>query len=120
MELTFEHVGIPAGIRKCSGGEQLWSKAAAQNSRVPQVRGTLTAALRACDAHALKPALTLRAGIRDEGVPLAVNQIQYSLLSRTVGEQVKEVCDELGVGMISYSPLGLGVLGGKYRAGNTK
>ena len=32
----------------------------------------------------------------DQGVPLAANQIQYSLLSRTVGNEVKDVCDELG------------------------
>jgi aryl-alcohol dehydrogenase-like predicted oxidoreductase len=28
------------------------------------------------------------------------------------------VCDELGVCMIAYSPLGLGILGGKYRVGD--
>lgn len=52
-----------------------------------------------------------------QGIELASNQIQYSLLSRTVGEEVKQVCDELGVTMIAYSPLGLGVLGGRYRKG---
>ena len=51
----------------------------------------------------------------EQGVPLAANQIQYSLLSRKVGEEVKEVCDELGICMIAYSPLGLGILGGKYK-----
>eukprot|EP00287_Rhodomonas_sp_CCMP768_P003981 CAMPEP_0196722558 /NCGR_PEP_ID=MMETSP1091-20130531/4910_1 /TAXON_ID=302021 /ORGANISM="Rhodomonas sp., Strain CCMP768" /LENGTH=341 /DNA_ID=CAMNT_0042064301 /DNA_START=184 /DNA_END=1209 /DNA_ORIENTATION=- len=56
--------------------------------------------------------------LSDQGVPLAANQIQYSLLSRSVGEEVKEVCDELGLSMIAYSPLGLGFLGGKYRAGS--
>ena len=30
---------------------------------------------------------------------------------------IKQVCDELGVCMIAYSPLGLGILGGKYRVG---
>lgn len=34
-----------------------------------------------------------------------------------MGDEVKEVCDELGITMIAYSPLGLGVLGGKYRKG---
>jgi hypothetical protein len=29
--------------------------------------------------------------LSDQGVPLAANQIQYSLLSRTVGSEVKEV-----------------------------
>lgn len=55
--------------------------------------------------------------LSERGVPLAANQIQYSLLSRSVGEEVKQVCDELGICMIAYSPLGLGILGGKYRVG---
>ena len=33
-----------------------------------------------------------------QGVPLASNQIQYSLLSRTVGDSVKEVGRERGRG----------------------
>ena len=33
----------------------------------------------------------VHAYLRDQGVPLAANQIQYSLLSRTVGSEVKEV-----------------------------
>ncbi len=41
--------------------------------------------------------------------------MQYSLLSRfpeTNG--IKEVCEELGVRLIGYSPLALGLLTGKY------
>lgn len=57
--------------------------------------------------------------LSDQGVPLAANQIQYSLLSYSVGEEVKHVCDELGLTMIAYSPLGLGFLGGKYKSGGS-
>ncbi|KAJ1484534.1 NADP-dependent oxidoreductase domain-containing protein [Baffinella frigidus] len=57
------------------------------------------------------------ATIYNKGVPLAVNQVQYSLLSRSVGDEVKEVCDELGVAMIAYSPMGLGLLSGRYQPG---
>jgi pyridoxine 4-dehydrogenase len=49
------------------------------------------------------------------GVPLAAVQVQYSLLSRGKRQQdVKAACDDLGVALISYSPLALGVLTGKY------
>ena len=51
----------------------------------------------------------------DRGVPIATLQVQYSLLSRfpeTNG--TRETCDELGVRLIAYSPLALGLLTGKY------
>ncbi|MCT7968052.1 aldo/keto reductase [Laspinema sp. D1] len=52
----------------------------------------------------------------DRGVPIATLQVQYSLLSTypvtTLG--LKEVCDRLGIQLIAYSPLALGLLTGKY------
>ena len=48
-------------------------------------------------------------------VPLASCQIQYSLLSRgKLQLDCKAACDDLGVTMIAYSPLGLGMLTGSY------
>eukprot|EP00803_Ostreobium_quekettii_P003166 evm.model.scf_1055.2 EVM.evm.TU.scf_1055.2 scf_1055:9334-14045(+) len=55
-------------------------------------------------------------GKRD--VPLASAQIQFSLLS--CGKQqmeLKSACDDLGIAVISYSPLALGLLSGKYSEG---
>ena len=43
--------------------------------------------------------------------------MRYSLLDRGVEREVLPACDELGVGLLPYSPLGGGVLSGKYRAG---
>jgi pyridoxine 4-dehydrogenase len=53
---------------------------------------------------------------RDRGVPIATLQVQYSLLSTYPVTELglKEVCDELGIRLIAYSPLGLGLLTGKY------
>jgi len=53
---------------------------------------------------------------RDRGVPIATLQVQYSLLSTYPVTQLglKEVCDELGIQLIAYSPLALGLLTGKY------
>ncbi|MED6126582.1 Pyridoxine 4-dehydrogenase, variant 3 [Stylosanthes scabra] len=49
------------------------------------------------------------------GVPLCSAQLQFSLLS--MGEdqlEIKSICDSLGIQLIAYSPLGLGMLTGKY------
>jgi pyridoxine 4-dehydrogenase len=50
------------------------------------------------------------------GVPISTLQVQYSLLSTYPVTQleIKDVCDELGIKLIAYSPLGLGLLTGKY------
>jgi len=52
----------------------------------------------------------------ERGVPISTLQVQYSLLSTYPVTQLglKDVCDELGIKLIAYSPLGLGILTGKY------
>ncbi|MBD2777592.1 aldo/keto reductase [Iningainema tapete] len=52
----------------------------------------------------------------ERGVAIATLQVQYSLLSTYPVTQlgVKDVCDELGIKMIAYSPLALGLLTGKF------
>ncbi|MGB3509909.1 MAG: aldo/keto reductase [Microcoleaceae cyanobacterium] len=52
----------------------------------------------------------------ERGVPITSLQVQYSLLSTYPVTElgVKEVCDELGIKLIAYSPLALGILTGKY------
>jgi aryl-alcohol dehydrogenase-like predicted oxidoreductase len=45
------------------------------------------------------------------------NQVRYSLLDRGIEREVVPACDALGVGVFPYSPLGGGVLTGKYRGG---
>ena len=49
--------------------------------------------------------------------PIATMQNEYSLLNRTVEEEVLEGASQLGVGFLAWSPLGRGVLSGKYRNG---
>lgn len=51
----------------------------------------------------------------DFGVPLSVNQVQYSLLNRKVETNgVMETARALGVTILAYSPLAQGLLTGKY------
>ena len=49
------------------------------------------------------------------GVPLASAQVQFSLLScGAAQDELLETAAELGVGVIAYSPLSLGVLSGVF------
>lgn len=52
----------------------------------------------------------------ERGVPIATLQVQYSLLSTYPVTQLelKDVCEQLGIKLIAYSPLALGLLTGKY------
>jgi pyridoxine 4-dehydrogenase len=54
--------------------------------------------------------------LSDRHIPIATLQVQYSLLSTYPVTELglKETCDELGIKLIAYSPLGLGILTGKY------
>jgi len=49
--------------------------------------------------------------------PLASTQVEYSLLNRGIETEVLPACDALGLGVLPWSPLGRGVLTGKYRTG---
>ena len=48
------------------------------------------------------------------GVPIAVNQLPYSLASRAIERELMPLCRDEGVGIIAYSPLQQGLLTGKY------
>ncbi len=49
--------------------------------------------------------------------PIVASQVEYSLLERGVEREVLPACAELGIGLLPWSPLGRGVLTGKYRYG---
>lgn len=49
--------------------------------------------------------------------PLASTQVEYSLLNRAVEQEVLPAAAALGLGVLPWSPLGRGVLTGKYRTG---
>jgi aryl-alcohol dehydrogenase-like predicted oxidoreductase len=48
---------------------------------------------------------------------LAANQVEYSLLERGIEREVVPAAQALGLGILAWSPLGRGVLTGKYRTG---
>lgn len=61
-------------------------------------------AMRACHAK-----------LKERGIPLSSNQIQLSLVyPYALSNGLIDACKELNVGILAYSPLGLGVLTGKF------
>jgi len=57
--------------------------------------------------------------LAEHGIPLASNQVQYSLLHRKPEVNgVLDACRELGITLIAYQPLASGALTGKYAAGD--
>ncbi|HEX7620413.1 MAG TPA: aldo/keto reductase [Anaerolineales bacterium] len=55
------------------------------------------------------------AALAKRGIPLAVNQVRYSLLHREIETNgILDSARELGVTIIAYTPVGRGLLTGKY------
>lgn len=53
------------------------------------------------------------------GIPLASNQVEYSLINRKIEKNgLLQHCSDLGVTCIAYSPIGMGLLSGKYTPEN--
>lgn len=53
------------------------------------------------------------------GIPLAVNQVRYSLLARQIESNgIWDIAQQLGVTIIAYSPLAQGLVTGKYTPEN--
>ncbi|HEY8653854.1 MAG TPA: aldo/keto reductase [Dermatophilaceae bacterium] len=50
-------------------------------------------------------------------IPLVANEIEYSLLNRMPEDELASASQALGFGLLPWSPLGRGVLTGKYRHG---
>jgi aryl-alcohol dehydrogenase-like predicted oxidoreductase len=59
------------------------------------------------------------AALAKRGIPLASNQVEYSLLNRKPEVNgILDACRELGITLIAYTPLAGGRLTGKYSAQN--
>mmetsp|Transcript_18948 Transcript_18948/g.39940 ORF Transcript_18948/g.39940 Transcript_18948/m.39940 type:complete len:381 (+) Transcript_18948:87-1229(+) len=55
--------------------------------------------------------------MKERDVPIAIAQVQYSLMTARNNE-ILDACDDAGCRLISYSPLCLGLLSGKYDLDN--
>ncbi|KAL4458461.1 hypothetical protein ABPG75_013326 [Micractinium tetrahymenae] len=57
--------------------------------------------------------------LAERGVPLAANQVEFSLCHALPERRgLLDACQEMGVGLMAYSPLAMGRLTGKYSASN--
>ncbi|TNC17061.1 aldo/keto reductase [Georgenia sp. 311] len=56
------------------------------------------------------------AQLAQDATGLAAVEVEYSLLERSVEHEVVPASDALGTGLLAWSPLGRGVLTGKYRS----
>jgi aryl-alcohol dehydrogenase-like predicted oxidoreductase len=54
-----------------------------------------------------------------QGARLASNQVEYNLLNRSVEKSgLLALCKDMGVTLVAYSPIAMGLLSGKYSADN--
>jgi aryl-alcohol dehydrogenase-like predicted oxidoreductase len=71
--------------------------------------------------YALEEMMPVYAALQKEGIPLASNQVEFSLLRQLPKQSgLLSACRELGVGILAYSPLGMGRLTGKYDSKKNK
>jgi len=49
--------------------------------------------------------------------PLSVIQPQYNMMDRYIEDEIMGICEENGIGIVTFSPLSQGLLTGKYRKG---
>ncbi len=63
--------------------------------------------------------LIAQSALQRRGLQLAANQVEFSLLNRQAEKSgLLKRCQELGVRLIAYSPLAMGLLSGKYTLQN--
>ena len=92
---------------------------------IPRLMGRMADAVEAGQVQAVGVSNYSAAQLRqaagvlaDRGIPLASNQVQYSLLHRQPETNgVLDACRELNVTLIAYQPLASGALTGKYLTG---
>jgi aryl-alcohol dehydrogenase-like predicted oxidoreductase len=88
---------------------ETWADALAD---VVQAGLTRAVGISNCDARQTRRA---HAVLSARGVPLACNEVEFSLLKRApLGTGLLSACRELGVTLIAYRPLLMGILSGKY------
>jgi len=101
----FKKLGIISGSDEAlwDGLVEVYRSGLAKNVGVSNYGPTL---LRRCHAY-----------LAERGVPLASNQIHFNLLYRRQGSiETVEACNELGVQVLAYYPLAMGLLTGKLTA----
>jgi aryl-alcohol dehydrogenase-like predicted oxidoreductase len=116
---SIERMGVAkVDLYQIHGPISLRSKAALADALAAVVQEGLASAVGVSN-YSAKEVRSIHGHLAKAGVPLASNQIEYSLL-RTVPETsgLLTTHAELGVVTLAYSPIGQGRLTGKYSAAN--
>ena len=119
LEASLERLGLDqVELYQIHGPISLRSNKALADALAAVVKDGLTKAVGVSN-YSVKEMRQMHRALGEHGVPLASNQIEFSLLRRrpeTSG--LIEACHEMGVVPLAYSPLGQGRLTGKYSASN--
>ncbi len=119
LEASIERLGVEqVDLYQIHGPVSLRSKGALAEALAAVVDAGLTRAVGVSN-YSARSVEQVHAALARHGVPLASNQVEYSLLRRrpeTGG--LLATCDRLGVRILAYSPIGQGRLTGKYSAAN--
>ena len=119
LEASLERLGLDqVELYQIHGPISLRSNKALADALAAVVKDGLTKAVGVSN-YSVKEMRQMHRHLGEHGVPLASNQIEFSLLRRrpeTSG--LIEACHEMGVVPLAYSPIGQGRLTGKYSASN--
>ena len=119
LEASLERLGLDqVELYQIHGPISLRSNKALADALAAVVKDGLTKAVGVSN-YSVKEMRQMHRHLGEHGVPLASNQIEFSLLRRrpeTSG--LIEACHEMSVVPLAYSPIGQGRLTGKYSASN--
>ncbi|MSO86925.1 MAG: aldo/keto reductase [Acidimicrobiia bacterium] len=117
LEASLERLGVEhVDLYQIHGPISLRSKSALAEALAEVQAAGLTSAVGVSN-YSITEMTKIHAELAKRGVPLASNQVEYSLLRRgpeTGG--LLAACGRLGVVLLAYSPIGQGRLTGKYSA----
>lgn len=119
LEASIERLGVEhVDLYQIHGPVSLRSKAALGEALAAVQKAGLTKAVGVSN-YSIREMRKIHAELAKHGVPLATNQIEFSLLRRSPETSgLLAACAELGVVALAYSPIGQGRLTGKYSASN--
>lgn len=117
LEASLERLGVDhVDLYQIHGPISLRSKAALAEALAELHQAGLTSAVGVSN-YSTREMIKMHAALAERDLPLASNQVEYSLLRRipeTGG--LLAACRERGVVLLAYSPIGQGRLTGKYSA----
>ncbi len=119
LEASIERLGVEhVDLYQIHGPVSLRSKAALAEALASLVDAGLTKAVGVSN-YSIREMTKIHGELAKRDVPLASNQIEYSLLRRSPESGgLLAACQRLGVVLLAYSPIGQGRLTGKYSASN--